>query len=181
MVASTRITIEEFLARSDIDERRLELVDGEVCEKMAPRWAHSALAAHICAMLIPFGFPGAEPRAIIPRSADRDASSPLPDAAFYLHNRPADNDWMRRPPDIAIEILSFEQSRQELRAKVDLCREWGVPSVWMVDPERRSIDIYERGERHTVSGDQLITTTVIPQLAVTVVALFARIEEAPSG
>jgi hypothetical protein len=31
------MSLEEFLALPDIDERRLELIDGQVCEKISPR------------------------------------------------------------------------------------------------------------------------------------------------
>ena len=34
MVTQTRMTLEEFLALPGIDEQRLELIDGEVYEKM---------------------------------------------------------------------------------------------------------------------------------------------------
>jgi Uma2 family endonuclease len=177
MVAKTRMALERFLALPEIDEKRLELIGGEVHEKMAPRWAHGALAMEIGFLLRPYGFPAAEPRAIIPGGADRDASSPLPDLAFYVRGRPADNDWMTRPPDIAVEILSHGQRRQELRAKIELYRAWGIRSVWMVDPERRSIDVYEGDGSTTFSGSDVIRTAVVPELDATVEGLFASIEE----
>ena len=63
MTTKTRLTLEEFLRMPDIEERRLELIDGEVYEKMSPRWGHSSLAVELAIALKPFGFVGVEPRA----------------------------------------------------------------------------------------------------------------------
>lgn len=174
MTAATRLSLEEFLARPDIDERRLELIDGEVCEKMSPTWGHGAIAIELGVALRPFGFASAEPRAIIPETADRAGSSPLPDLAFYLDDPPPHDDWMRRPPDIAAEVRSPSQRRAELRAKVDLYRDFGVRSVWLIDPERREVEIFESGERRLLGLDDAITTTVVPELSLTVRDLFTR-------
>ena len=39
-----RLSLEEFLAIPDFDERRLELIDGEVFEEMSPNWIHTKVA-----------------------------------------------------------------------------------------------------------------------------------------
>lgn len=174
MVTQTRMTLEEFLALPGIDEQRLELIDGEVYEKMSPRWGHSRLAMRLGILLEPFGIAGVEPRAIIPSSGDLGPSAPIPDLAFYLENDPQDDEWMTRPPDLAVELLSLGQNRREIRAKVDAYLRFGVRSVWVVDLERRSVDIYEGGGRRTVAGNELIQSPVVPGFAVSVNTLFER-------
>jgi len=146
------------------DERRLELIDGVVCEKPMPTWGHGRIAGRIFAALDPHGVAGVEPRAMIPGTADRDDSSVVPDVAFYLSDRPPDSDWMRTPPDIAIEVLSPGQSRREMRAKVDIYRSFGVRSVWVVDPEWGLVDVYEGAGRRTVDRSQVLTPPVVPAL-----------------
>jgi Uma2 family endonuclease len=44
VAASARMTLQEFRAIPGFDERRLELIDGEVYEKPLPRWGHGKLA-----------------------------------------------------------------------------------------------------------------------------------------
>jgi Uma2 family endonuclease len=146
------------------DERRLELIDGEVREKLMPTWGHGRIAAELVAALLDHGHAAVKPRAMIPGSADRGDNSVVPDAAFYLSNPPGDNDWMRTPPDIAIEVLAPGQSRREMRAKVDIYRSFGVRSVWVVDPEWGLVDVYEAGGRRTVDRSEVLTTPVVPAL-----------------
>ncbi len=173
MAIQTRMTLEEFLAMPDIDERRLELIDGEVCEKASPRWGHGRLALRIGQLLDQFGYAAVEPRAVIRGSANLGPSSPLPDVAFYRSTPPADDEWMTRPPDVAVKILSLGQSRREMRAKVDLYQAFGIPSVWVVDLGRREVEIYEGGSRRILAGTDLIDSRHVPGFAITVDALFA--------
>jgi Uma2 family endonuclease len=117
MATKTRVSLDEFLALPGIDVDRLELLDGEVSEKPMPTWGHGRIAGKLFAVLDEHGYAAVEPRAVIPETADRRGSSPIPDVAFYVAAPPPDDEWMRRPPDIAIEVLSPGQSRQEIRAK----------------------------------------------------------------
>jgi Uma2 family endonuclease len=179
VTTSTRLTLEEFLAMPDIDERRLELIDGEVFEKMSPTWDHGELTIVLGELLRKAGRAAAEPRAIIPPSPDRRGSSPLPDLAFYRSGRPGPREWMESPPDLIVEILSPRQSRIEMRAKVDVYRAFGVPVVWVFDLERRAVDIYEHTEGEagrwiTVSGDELVTASTVPGFAHAVEALLTE-------
>ncbi len=167
------MTLEEFLAMPGIDERRLELIDGEVCEKVSPRWGHGRMAGFLCQLLNQFGYAAVEPRAVIRGTATLGPSSPLPDVAFYRSAPPADDEWMTRPPDVAVEILSLGQSRREMRAKVDLYQAFGIPSVWVVDLERREVEIYEEGERRILAGTDVIESQHAPGFATAVDALFA--------
>ena len=56
MTTKTRLSLAEFLRMPDIEERRLELIDGEVHEKMSPRWGHGELVIELAFALRPFGF-----------------------------------------------------------------------------------------------------------------------------
>ena len=174
MVTQTRMTLEQFLALPNIDEQRLELIDGEVYEKMSPRWGHSRIATRLGVLLEPFGVAGVEPRTLIPASGDLGPSAPLPDLAFFVDDDPADEDWITRAPDVAVELLSLGQRQREIRAKVDAYIRFGVRSGWVVDLEGQTVDIYEGGERRTVAGNDLIQSPVIPGFAVSVNSLFER-------
>lgn len=175
MVTTTRMSLKEFLALPDIDERRLELIDGEVYEKASPRWGHGRIAYLLARALDDYGFAAVEPRAIIPPGADRASSSPLPDVAFYRSDPPDEDDWMRTPPDVAVEVMSPGQSRAELRAKAAIYVDFGIEAVWVVDAERRSIDVYEGGMRRTLSGDDVLTCAGLPGFSLVVRGLFEEI------
>ena len=100
------MTLDEFLAMPGIEERRLELIDGEVHEKASRRWGHARMAGLVGQLLNTVGHAAAEPRAVIRGTANFGPSSPLPDVAFYRSAPPADDEWMTRPSDVAVVILS---------------------------------------------------------------------------
>ena len=172
MAVATRTTMETFLATPDFDERRLELIDGEVFEKTMPTWEHGRYALRLGAALDAVGVASVEPRAIIPASPSFDASSPLPDVAFYRDNPPARGEWMTRPPHVAIEIMSRGQTRRDMRTKVELYLAFGVESIWIVDPRTESVEIYEGGSRRVLAGDEVIATASAPGFAMSVADLF---------
>ena len=172
MTTIVRLSLDDFLRMPGIDDQRLELIDGEVYEKMSPRWGHGRLAFEIGYLLRPFGYAAAEPRAIIPGSPDYDASSPIPDLAFYRENPPAADDWMRRPPDVVVEVLSPGQGRRDARAKVDIYERFGVASVWVFDLQRKSVDVYEGGTRRTLGPADTLSTPVVPGLTIDLGTLF---------
>lgn len=174
MATRTRLTLDEFLALPGIDERRLELIDGEVYEKVSPRWGHSRIALKLGILFESIGFAGVEPRAIIPPGGSDGPSAPLPDVAFYRTDPPDDDEWMTRPPDIAVEIRSIGQSRRDIRVKVDLYLRFGVPSVWVIDLESEEIEIYESGGRVILSGTEEVTSPHAPGLRFSAAELFAR-------
>ena len=176
MATKTRLTLEDFLALPDIEERRLELIDGEVHEKMSPRWGHSTLAVELAIALKPFGFVGVEPRAIIPDAPAWGPSAPIPDLALYKTktNRPKSDEWMTQPPDLVVELLSIGQSRTEMRAKASLYLGFGVPCVWVFDLERQTVDVYESGERRTLTATDTLSCETLPGFAEGVGELLAR-------
>jgi Uma2 family endonuclease len=174
MATRTRLTLDEFLAMPGIDERRLELIDGEVYEKMSPRWGHSRIAAKLASWFSEIGYAGVEPRAIIPPGGTDGPGAPLPDVAFYRSDPPADDEWITRPPDVAVEIRSLGQSRRDIRVKVDLYIRFGVPSVWVIDLESNEVEVYEGGTRRVLTGSDVVESAHAPGLRFTVADLFER-------
>ncbi len=174
MTTKTRLTLEEFLQMPGIEERRLELIDGEVQEKMSPRWGHGTLALELAFSLRDFGFASVEPRAIIPDAPARGPSAPLPDLALYKTAPPKSDEWMTRPPDLVVELLSIGQSRIEMRGKASIYVEFGVPCVWVFDLERLTVDVYEAGERRTLTPADHLTCGTLPGFSERVGGLFQR-------
>lgn len=172
VVTSTRLSLKDFLAMPAIEERRLELIDGEVFEKPTPTWGHGTIALAIGALLNNVGFAAVEPRAIIATAGNLGPSAPLPDVAFYRDNPPRPEERMTSPPHVAVEILSPGQSRTEMRTKVELYLRFGVESVWVVDAERRTVDVYEGGERRTLTLGDTLTSASAPGFELALAKLF---------
>ena len=174
MTTKTRLSLAEFLRMPDIEERRLELIDGEVHEKMSPRWGHSTLASQLVIALQSFGIVGVEPRAIIPDAPAWGPSAPIPDLALYKTAQPKPDEWMTRPPDLVVELLSIGQSRTEMRAKAAIYVEFGVPCVWVFDLERQTVDVYERAERRGLASADQLTCETLPGFSERIGDLFQR-------
>ncbi len=79
---------------------------------------------------------------------------------------------MHRPPHVAIEIRSPGQSRTEMRTKVELYLQFGVESVWVADPKRLTVDVYERGTRRTLTVDDVLESAAAPGFTIRVGEIF---------
>ncbi len=166
----TRVRLHDFLLNPEIDERRLELVDGEVTEKPMPNWGHGKLAMRLCALLDAVGDASVEPRAVI-ESAN---ASPIPDVAYYRDAGPTWDAYMSRPPHVAIEIQSPGQTLAFLRRKAALYFSFGVESVWLVDPVNETVHILEGDTERALSGSDIIRSASAPGFESNVSDLFRR-------
>lgn len=174
MTTRTRLTLDEFLSIPEIDERRLELIGGEVYEKVAPTWKHGVIAGELYAALRDHGAPSVEPRAVIPASGNLEASSPIPDVAFYAQGKQPPSDWMRFPPDIAIEVLSPGQRVPDIRSKIDSYLAFGVLEVWVFDRANRAVEIFQGNTRQRVADGDALTTASAPRLRISLTEFFDR-------
>ena len=68
-----------------------------------------------------------------------------PDASFISYERSGSRDvprvWVRRPPEVAVEVVSPNDVLATLRDKVREYFRCGVDEVWIVSPDDREIEI----------------------------------------
>jgi len=176
MVIATRLSVGQFLEMPRIEERRLELMDGEVYEKPVPTFDHGTLQIVIGNLLLGFGRASSEARTLIPGSGIRRDSAVLPDVCFFRRESVRERGHVTMPPHVAVEILSPGQSLLEMTAKAGIYLDFGVESVWLVDPARRTIEVFEAGERRTLEGEDTLSSPSVPGLSVPVSALFETLD-----
>ena len=83
---------------------------------------------------------------------------------------------MTRPPLIAIEILSPEDTLTAMRTKSAEYREFGVENIWIIDPEPRLAYCYsEAGLEEVRTGELTVPGTPV---RVVLSDLFAELDRA---
>jgi len=127
------------------DGQRNEVVHGELLVTPAPSAWHQEIVARICARLGAYLREQTIGHAFM---APADISwtddslvqpdvfvVPLPDARTL--------DWARmRTLLLAVEVLSPSSARADRFTKRRLYQEVGVPTYWLVDPERRCVEVW---------------------------------------
>lgn len=93
--------------------------------------------------------------------------------------------FLEVPPDLAVEVLSPSNTRREMEIKLEEYAKAGVKLVWYVDPERKAVDVYPKGnpKRKKTLGvnDTLDGGDVLPGFAVKVARLFESRAPAKKG
>jgi len=181
VVATRKWTVEELEA--DPPEGNWELVEGELV-MMSPA---APLSARVAAKLVYLvGL------AVYPTGAGRLYGSEAgfrlfpgedtvrsPDLAFIRAERLPDDQaelrMLRMAPDLAAEVRSPSDSRTELLAKCAMYLQAGVPLVWSIDPETRTVAVFQRDRQGRVlgEGDTLDGGDVLPKLSIPVSDIFA--------
>ncbi len=182
----TRLTADDLLSMPDGD--RYELVDGELVESVMSEEAN-LIAAELLGLLREF----VKPRRlglVIPEQTYRcfpDDPNRVrrPDVSFVLAEKrprgPRRRGHTPTPPDIAVEVVSPNDTVYDLGTKLADYASAGVPLVWVVNPLQRTVTVYTAGvPSPTLLGpeDELTGGDVLPGFACRVADLFpASVDE----
>lgn len=103
----------------------------------------------------------------------------IPDVAFIGFDRLPGRQVPRQAipdlfPDLAVEVLSDSNTRQEMTIKLNEYFTAGTRLVWYVDPKTRSVDVYTGPDKvQRLTGDDLLTGgEVLPGFQTPVAAIF---------
>ncbi len=112
---------------------------------------------------------------------DFDGNAHAPDVSFFSHpKQPLANRKLRVQrfvPDLAIEIVSLNDTLRMLMRKKDRYLACGTREVWIIEQESANIFIFsDRGNR-ILKGNDAIETELIPGFSITVAELFHRLEQ----
>ena len=102
-----------------------------------------------------------------------------PDVLFIRADQqpPAGTQVFIGVPDLIIEVISPSSIRLDRTVKFDAYEQTGVAEYWLVDPKARLVEVYTlaRGEYALFgqyTGDELITSAVLPGLQIKASSLF---------
>lgn len=179
-VERNRISMQEFeKILNEAPDRLLELIDGEIVEKM-PTERHGEIAGIIFSIIYAYlrihriGRVSVESRY---RPEESDSHDLLPDVAFRLTDGKAQNTGaVAGVPDIAVEIKSPDDKITKMRRKAEIYLENGSSYVWLVYPDSEIIEVYAQDMDIQLlkEGDTLTAIEVLPDFAVHVAEIFAE-------
>lgn len=158
MADVVRVSAAEFDELTEHDERRFELIDGEVIEMPPPSIKHQRLVFGLAKridLLKPDGEVFISP---IETYLD-EYNIPQPDVVWVASDSACKIEDLRLvgAPDLVVEVLSPGTAKRDKTAKFSLYEKHGCREYWMVDPEMSLIEVWKRGtngfERQGVYGD----------------------------
>ncbi len=127
------IPVSEYLASSYRPDR--EYVDGALLERNAGEWDHSRLQALLLKALLPYEETAGLLVAPELRVQVRASRFRVPDLCV-LAGKP-DGQILTRPPLLAIEVLSPEDSLNSMQARIDDYVDFGIANIWIFDPRNK--------------------------------------------
>jgi Uma2 family endonuclease len=180
------MTAEEFsewLDRPENRDRFFELERGEVREMPTPSEYHGVICSFIAHLLWEYVFrrggkglvSSNDAGLLVERNPDTVRG---PDVMFWEETRQADElsrKFSTQLPRLIVEVLSPSDTVTRTNRRVSQYLRRGVPLVWLVDPEVRSVTVYRPGQDYTVldETDELVVEEVLPGWRCRVADLFA--------
>lgn len=171
--SETKLTLEQ--AEKLAEGRPYELIDGRMVFKMGDD-KHADAQSLLCIEL--GNYFKANPIGIVRTEfthrlwPDRPHEGRMPDLAVILNeNLKADERYATRAPNIAIEIISRDDTWTDLFDKAELYLEKGSQQVWVVDPYQKAVVVMTSEDRRWVK-DTLTCPEILPGFKVDVQAIF---------
>lgn len=145
--ARQRWTYSEFARLPGEGSTRYEIIAGELVVTPGPSGQHQRVVGRLFAALFGFvdahalgeAFPG--PFDVL--FAEGDYLEP--DILFVGKDRShlISDRGVEGPPDLVVEILSPSTAVRDRGIKIERYRLYGVPEYWVVDPEERTIEVWD--------------------------------------
>jgi Uma2 family endonuclease len=169
------------------DGKRREIIAGELYVSKQPTSRHQFVCMAMGADLFLWNrATNAGIVEIAPGVIFADDDDVAPDLIWISHERYAqaiaDDGHFHAAPELVVEVLSPgpANAQRDRVVKRDLYSRRGVHEYWIVDWERRQIEVYRRADAAlhlaaTLTGDDLLESPLLPGFSLRLSALFARL------
>lgn len=166
------------------DAKWCELVEGTLVEK-AVGMKDSRLSAFLLELLGPM-VRSRNLGLVLPGDGGSEILVGLvrkPDVAFFSWDRiPGgripDEPYPKAVPDLAVEVLSKNNTPGEMKRKRKEYFKSGVRLVWIIDPKKRTVEVYTSPTRKRLltEDDQLSGAPVLPAFSIALRDFFAELD-----
>jgi Uma2 family endonuclease len=189
VATKTEYTPEDLLAMPD--SKSYELVDGQLLERNMGAES-SWVGARLISRLVPFCeehglgwiFSADNGYQCFPHAPGLVRR---PDVSFVRYGRlpggKLPRGWIKIRPDLAVEVVSPNDTVEKLNAKLEDYEIAVIPLVWVIDPGSRSVMIY-RGDgsiQRAHEADELSGEDIIPGFRCPVQEIMPRREPSPTA
>ena len=163
------------------DGKRYELVDGEVFVSPSPSEKHQRALGALFASIYAHATANRLGRVYVaPFDVVLGEKTALqPDILFVSASRLGiiGPEYIIGPPDLVVEVLSPHRVSYDRVTKLEQYALHGVGEYWLIDPMAENVALHLlRGERYelkeTLSGDQILSTSLLPGWEIPVRRLF---------
>ena len=175
------LTYEDYAELPD-DGNRYEILDGEIFVTPPPPLRHQRVLANLQFELTrhvrEHGLGEILPAPVdlilaLATQSDPDSRTTIaqPDLLFLGKSRGTivTERAIESAPDLVVEILSPSTTRKDRTTKAGLYARFGVPHYWIVDPDARTLELYElEGESYRLvskdGGEAIVRPALFPGL-----------------
>jgi len=175
----TITTAEQLLQAPDLE--RCELISGELIMMSPAGGLHGVIVVNVTGPLAVFVKQnrlgkvfGAETGFHIGHDPDTVRA---PDVAFVRAARVAQGvtrGFFQGPPDLAVEVLSPDDRMGRVLAEVNQWLDAGCDTVWVIDPDSRTVSVHRKGEEPRVLDESSVLTCgdLLPGFALALAEVF---------
>jgi len=178
---SKLLTYEEWLKLPEVEGIE-EVVNGEI-RKMPPnKWNHARIVEQLAQLLRA----RLDPESIYVITSvfglviRRDPlTTRVPDLAVFVASRLVEQDgYIHSAPDLIVEVLSAGNTRTERAAKLKDYEALGVPEVWVLSPDMRTVEVLQLKEGRLATtallGDGKIAPSHFPDAVIEIPAIWPK-------
>lgn len=183
-------TVKDVAKLLDRHERKFELVDGTLVEKIVGQ-RESFLAIRLAVIISAWNEGAGNVGMILGADGPFHLMKKLvrlPDLSFTKWDKLPGRKVPTEPvpevsPDLAVEVLSEGNTRSEMERKLKEYFLSEVSLVWFIDPAKRTVRVFTSPDDVTelTATDALTGGTVLPGFSVPVARLFADLADAPKA
>ena len=181
VTATTRVrfTYEDYL--NTPEDKRYELLDGELIMVASPTWPHQRTEMKLGIRVGGFvernelGETASAPMDVV--LSDTDVVQP--DLLFVSHERThiIAHNAIHGAPDLVVEILSPSTARRDLTFKRRLYAKYGVKEYWQVNIDERRVTVLSLGDNDyevaaIYGSGETLTSPILPGFALPIDEIF---------
>lgn len=178
------LTDEEFMALSE-NESHYELINGEVIDLGNSGMEHGNISAYLCGLIELYarkkklGVTCDSSTAFSLKSGNKRS----PDVSFISKERlqgikRLPKGYFQGSPDLAIEVISPNNTFEELHQKIVEYFDNGCRLVWVINPDEKSVLVYHQPEPDKLLNvtDNLDGEDILPDFTLPVLDLFMELD-----